>query len=188
MDRWHKGAACCPVRRDKGGVTGRGRGVERGEEGREKGGVALQGAAGAESCHCPCVTLQCTHSIHTHVKQCTKDKRHPELDGEYHVHGMDFISAAICPWSAFNKDYINSSDHKRLMRQQGIRLNPIIHLIYHRGRKNWSNTPISHTCMYQRKSHMLESMHADLRISQLKYETKRKPFYQQTIWMLLIPP
>lgn len=62
------------------------------EEGREKeGGVALQGAAGAESCHCPCVTLQCTHTTthnthrHIQVKQSTKDKQYPELDSEYQI-------------------------------------------------------------------------------------------------------
>lgn len=43
MDRWHKGASCCPVSRDKGGgvsqeeVSGGFLGI-RGEEGREKGG------------------------------------------------------------------------------------------------------------------------------------------------------
>lgn len=40
MDRWHKGAACCPVSGDKGGVTGKEEGDRRGwrKEGRKKGG------------------------------------------------------------------------------------------------------------------------------------------------------
>lgn len=67
---------------------------------------------------------------HKHLKQSTKDNKCPEVVSEYHVQRQDFMYPEIVPWNVFIKDYMNSSDHKHLMRQQGVQENYIIHLIY----------------------------------------------------------
>lgn len=144
MDRWHKGPACCPVSRDKGGDTGKwGRGGE--EEGRSGGGMA-------RSSWCWILSLSvCNPSTHeAHTPQTKHNKINSTLCWTVSIIflGLDFISA-ISPWSPFIKDYINSFDHKHLMRQQGVWVNPIIHLIYKRKRKNNScNMPIFQARMH----------------------------------------
>lgn len=79
------------------------------------------------------------HTKATHLKQSTADKHYPPLDREYHVLRLDFISpSSICEIISI------SPDHKHLMRQQGVRVNYIIHLIYKGGKKNNNscNAPI----------------------------------------------